>query len=427
MTGRVMAVASADEMNQLAAVMRGRLEPRDFSLSDTLDVLHRWAEAIPKDAAAKEVEGAVFLSLWLRRGTLGAILRWEMGDHPPGTWRSEGALRLLRAPLGIVGHWPAGNVDIQPLLTGVCSVLTGNAALVRVPTALTSAVDALICPLMNVDPDRIVADQLVLVSFPHERRDLHEAMARCVDGAVIWGGEEAVTSNRGLPFPPGARVQTFGPRVSLAVLDRGACSDDATLKRWCVRLARDTWQFEQQACSSPQILFVETTDDDGLETVASALAEAFAEENRRHPRKGCPASLTMAVLKARARWLMASDRNGGRFPAAPDWTILTHGENTSPDAVGGKTLHVVPIAKLIDIETYLDASIQTLGVGIADAATEDELATRALLRGVDRVVPIGSMHTFDSPWDGQLLLAPLTRTVTYIPSSSRDRPDPKNV
>jgi hypothetical protein len=422
-----MVVASADEMNQLAAVTRDRLEHRHFSLPDTLDVLHRWAEAIPKDTAAKEVEGAVFLSLWLRRGTLGDILRREMGDHPPGTWRSEGALRLLRAPLGIVGHWPAGNVDIQPLLTGVCSVVTGNAALVRVPTALTTAVEALVGPLMNVDPDGTVAENLTLVGFPHERRDLHEAMARCVDGAVIWGGEEAVTSNRGLPFPPSARVQTFGPRVSLAVLDRGACSDDATLMRWCVRLARDTWQFEQQACSSPQILFVETTDDERLETVASALAEAFAEENRRHPRKGCPASLTMAVLKARARWLMASDKNGGRFPATPDWTILTHGENTYPDAVGGKTLHVVPIAKLADIETYLDASIQTLGVGIADAAAEDELATLALQHGVDRVVPIGSMHTFDSPWDGQLLLAPLTRTVTYISSSSRDRRDTKNV
>ncbi len=47
-------------------------------------------------------------------------------------------------------------------------------------------------------------------------------MAQVVDGAMIWGGEEAVLQIRGLPFPHWARVAVFGPRISVAAMDAGA-------------------------------------------------------------------------------------------------------------------------------------------------------------------------------------------------------------
>ena len=49
---------------------------------------------------------------------------------------SMGAPSCKAFPIGVVGHWPAGNVEIQPLLSMTCALLGGNAALVRVPDGL---------------------------------------------------------------------------------------------------------------------------------------------------------------------------------------------------------------------------------------------------------------------------------------------------
>ena len=40
-------------------------------------------------------------------------------------------------------------------------------------------------------------------------------------------------------------------------MDAGAWSNPDEQESWCLRIARDVWQFDQQACSSPQVLFLE--------------------------------------------------------------------------------------------------------------------------------------------------------------------------
>jgi len=75
------------------------------------------------------------------------------------------------------------------------------------------------CRLREADAAGTVSDRVTCVAFDHGRRDLHEAMAGVVDGAMIWGGAEAVSSVRALPFPHWARLAVFGPRLSVAAMD----------------------------------------------------------------------------------------------------------------------------------------------------------------------------------------------------------------
>ena len=50
----------------------------------------------------------------------------------------------------VVGHWPAGNVEIQPILSMTCSLLGGNAALVRIPSGLVELTQQLMEKLVKV-------------------------------------------------------------------------------------------------------------------------------------------------------------------------------------------------------------------------------------------------------------------------------------
>ena len=124
--------------------------------------------------------------------------------------------RLRAFPLGVVGHWPAGNIEIQPILSLTCALLGGNSCLVRVPTGLVDPTRLIMERLLDVDREGLLSERIFMATFDHSRVDLHEAMARTVDGAMIWGGAEAVSQVRALPFPHWARLAVFGPRAGLS-------------------------------------------------------------------------------------------------------------------------------------------------------------------------------------------------------------------
>ena len=173
---------------------------------------------------------------------------------------------------------------------------------------------------------------------------------------MIWGGEEAVLQVRSLPFPHWARLAVFGPRISVAAMDRDSWSNPQQRKSWCKRIARDVWQFDQQACSSPQTLFLEKKPGHSTWEFVQALREAFESENRLHPRENIHASLTTAICQARASWLLDNVANRAAFPQSPDWTILLGSGSEIPRPTQGKTLTVLEVD---DLWTQFQSSTET--------------------------------------------------------------------
>lgn len=382
-----------------------------------IEILDRWGAAL-RGPVADAVPGVAFLRLWLRRNSLEPMLRRELGyEALLGSWREEATARLGVFPLGVVGHWPAGNIDIQPVLSMSCALLGGNACLVRVPTGLVDVTRELAKRLHEADADGVLTDRIAFVAFDHDRLDLHEAMASAVDGAMIWGGAEAVAEVRALPFPHWARVAVFGPRLSVAAMDGGAWSDEANRPNWCRRLARDVWQFDQQACSSPQTLFLERREGCDIRPFVDALKQAFVEENRAHPRHDIHPALTSAITLARASWLLEGETRRAVFPPAPDWTILVGDGSDIPTPTQGRTLTLLLVDDLLEPFSKFSGRVQTLGVAVTDPDREAALARTAARNGVDRIVKLGRMHVFGSPWDGTDLVRPMTRVIRYVPSS----------
>jgi hypothetical protein len=405
---------TAAEITALAAELRQRAIDRPVTPQQVIDVFDAWSAALPKAAAG--IPGAVFLTLWLRRATLVPMVARELGDAA-SDWQAIPGGRLKAFPVGVVGHWPAANVDVGALLSMTCGLLGGNAALVRVPSGSREATLGLLNVLRSVDPTGLVASRIGLVAFPHERHELLSAMAAGVDGAMIWGGREAVTAVRGLPFPSWARLAVFGPRVSVAAIDRASWSKPDRCESWCKRLARDVWPFEQMACSSPQVLFVEADSATDAEPLVRTIEAAFVRENRLHPRTELSATQAAAIARARASWLLNDVGRSAVFPIVPDWTILVGSGTEMPEPVQSRTLSVLVVPKLEDAIGRFDGHVQTLGLAVGDAVREQLLAELAGRRGVDRIVPVGRMHLFESPWDGMELIAPMVRWVRHAPAA----------
>ncbi|HTW32674.1 MAG TPA: acyl-CoA reductase [Candidatus Sulfotelmatobacter sp.] len=409
-------IASPAEITAAARRLREAALEKNLTLDAILDIFERWAAALD-DREVREIPGVTFLRLWLRRGTLEPILAREMGaEYLRGEWREDGRARLRSFPLGVVGHWPAGNIEIQPILSLTCALLGGNSCLLRVPSGLVEPTRLILDKLEHADKSGCLRKRIFLAGFEHSRTEMHEAMARAVDGAMIWGGEEAVSQVRALPFPHWARVVVFGPRLSVCAMDAGTWADRNGRTSWCRRIARDVWQFEQQACSSPQALFLERDGGSDPAEFVAELKRAFEEENRAHPRIMIEPALTSAICRARASWLLDDAAHRASFPQSADWTILEGEGIEIPEPTQGRTLSVLMADDLAGVISRFDGTVQTLGMAVKDAARESKLAEIAGGHGVDRVVRLGQMHVFGSPWDGMDLIRPMTRLVRHVPS-----------
>jgi hypothetical protein len=414
MSDLVQVVDSPQEIALAARRLRKIAEREPIPPQVVLEVFEQWAEALK--SCEVEIPGLAFLRLWLRRGNLEPILLRELGPNAlSGGWLEDGRARLRAFPLGVVGHWPAGNIEIQPVLSMTCALLGGNSCLVRVPSGLVEITRRVMERLQEVDRSGLT-ERVFMASFDHSRMDLHEAMAQAVDGAMIWGGAEAVSLVRGLAFPHWARVVVFGPRLSAAAMDAEAWGDRAERSAWCRRIARDVWQFDQQACSSPQALFLERGAGCDAGEFVEDLKLAFQEENRHHPRLQIEPALASAICLARASWLLDSVDNRALFPASPDWTVLLGEGEEMPDPTQGRTLSVLVVDDLLKVIAKFDGALQTLGLGIRDARREEMLAQAAGRSGVDRIVKLGRMHVFSSPWDGTELIRPMVRLVRHVQS-----------
>jgi hypothetical protein len=87
-----------------------------------------------------------------------------------------------------------------------------------------------------------------------------------------------------------------------------------------------------------------------------------------------------------------------------------------PNPTQGRTLNVLVVDDLLKVISRFDGSLQTLGLGIKDKNKEEILAQAAGRSGVDRIVKLGRMHVFGSPWDGTELIRPMVRLVRHVQS-----------
>jgi hypothetical protein len=410
-------VHSPAEISTAAAKLRQVILDEEVSPNEVMTIFDSWAKSLD----ARELDdlpGIPFLRMWLRRGTLEPIIARELGANGlHGGWTEYDRAKCKAFPVGVVGHWPAGNVEIQPILSMTCALLGGNAALVRIPRGLVDLTRRLMRKLVQSDPCERLSRRIFMATFEHDRQDLQEAMAQAVDGAMIWGGKEAVLQIRALPFPHWARVAVFGPRMSVAAMDAGAWGNPDERESWCRRIVRDVWQFDQQACSSPQVLFLETGLGQSTAQFLPVLRRAFETENQTHPRRTIPAALTSAICQARASWLLKDPAHQAVFPKGPDWTLLLGSGSDLPEPIQGRTLTVLEVDDLLDPVSKFDGNVQTLGLGMADPEKERKLAWLAGKRGVDRIVKLGRMHVFVPPWDGVDLIRPMVRMVRHVCSA----------
>ncbi|MDQ7822821.1 MAG: acyl-CoA reductase [Candidatus Eremiobacteraeota bacterium] len=366
-------------------------------------MVERALETLAALLSRSELEKKVATEL----GTPGALDRWV---------RNGPTSVLVKAlPLGLVLHVSAGNVFIGGIDSLVHGLLTKNVNILKF-----SGDDPLF-PLLfaeslrEVDDEGLVSGSFSLLSFRGGERAVEEALKKACDAVVVWGGEKAVEAYRS-DLPLSCELVSYGPKYSLALVTRRGLTL-RPLKEICRALALDVAMWEQRACSSPQVLYVEAKPQGAVFLkFLSALEEALARISRELPQGELTMDEEIELLKYRERAVFASLLGEGRaaFPAGgTEYTVIVEHDPAFTCSPLNRCLIVKPYSRWEEVRRALlpvGKRLQT----VSFLGTGEELQRVAYdlcALGATRVTGLGRAHIGEkgAPHDGSWQLARLVR------------------
>ncbi|MET8954177.1 acyl-CoA reductase [Streptomyces sp. NPDC004533] len=416
LTGRVLARALPTD------VVLGACAAVSSELADPASALHtRLAAHLPADEAGAALAE---LASALTRNALERKLRRELGGPRPERLTRPDARETVYeswAPVGLLVHIAPGNAATVAPLSVVEGLLAGNLNVLKTSSADTALALDLLAALGAADATGLIAERVVALRFPSSRREWLRTLCGQADAIAVWGGEHAVAAVSDLA-PPGCRIVEWGHRISFAYLTREAAADTGTLDA----LAEDVCRFDQQACSSPQVVYLDTEDAEEVWAFAEQFAEHLAKisATRPAPRPSTAEQAEITTVEQLARL----ERHLGltRVIAAADgsWRVLADTRPALDASPLHRSIRVKPLprhavtATLRPMRRYLQT--MAIGGGRADVA---ELARAAFAAGVTRVTPVGSMlEGYEGePHDGVYALQRYSRRVSVRASDAAFR------
>ena len=295
-------------------------------------------------------------------------------DH----WTTRGPCEVRAFPRGRVLHLLAGNVPGVEALSLVRASLTKNASLLKVASGNPVTPGFLVRLLRAVDPEHPITRSTSVLYWAHGS-DAEKAAFDLADAVCVWGGADAVRSawrraRPGMPF------LDYGPKRSMAFVDRASTAGPDGARRIADALAWDLCVHDQWACHSPQVAFVEKP----AEPFCKALAEALDRVSAHLPKGFVSVDRNAEISHVRAMAELRGDKV--LRPKSNAWTVVLTGTAETPLS---RTLFVLEVDDLA--QAVAKADPYTMVVGFSSRERRDQLRDALARRGVDRLSLIGCM------------------------------------
>ncbi|MDR0218925.1 MAG: long-chain-fatty-acyl-CoA reductase [Enterobacteriaceae bacterium] len=350
------------------------------------------------------------LIAFCQRETLQAKLDRELGQDAFSLRRFDYNQSRYEAwkPLGLVVHITPSNAELLPFMAVLESLLAGNINWLR-PSSNDNGFSAqLLNAFLEQDISGELADRVAVFSLPANQLGelLHQA-----DGVSAWGGDAALSAIR-TQLPAGCRWIDWGHRISFAWLSPES-AEDSQLDA----LADDICCYDQQACSSPQCLLVDSDDPDVLQHIGQRMAAALERRSGLHPalQADVQESAEITTQMAFQRLDFAFTPVRGEIWQAEGWRVIWRHEQELAVSPLFRTLQIrpAPRAQLSTILFPWRNHLQSCAL-ITRQEQIAEMSHSLFAAGISRITPAGQMHGGYSgePHDGVYALSRLAKRVS---------------
>ncbi len=323
-----------------------------------------------------------------------------------------------RTGYGMCLHIAPANVPLNFAYSLTSSLLAGNRNIVRVPSRKFPQVDYLLenfRSILRINRFKVVAHSICIVQYEKNDQVTREFL-ELSDVKIIWGGDNTVNQIRSIQTPANCKEVVFPDRKSVSIIDVNALVglSEVELQNLVEKFYTDTFLFDQNACSSPKVIFWISTLENRQEKERFWRALAVIAEKKYVIE---PRNLILKFTEM-ARITMTGDTNGiHNIPgSAVSRAKLTMDDEPLSSSLTNRfgTFFEHDLGSLNELSPILDSRIQTITYYGLDAKRILNLVRQQGIKGVDRIVPVGKALDFEFKWDGYDLPRTLSRFVTLI-------------
>lgn len=371
-----------------------------------IDFLDRIFLEIKKDEMLGKQEEIMAFGFWCRRQHM-KKLKEQAGDT--GT----------RLGKGLIFHIAPSNVPILFAYSFAIGLLAGNSNIIRISSKTEKEIRP-VCRLI----DRVWMDgkfaelkkQNSVITYEKSKELTDVYSAEC-DLRVIWGGDAAINDIRKSPISPAAEELVFPDRTSIALLNAGylaKCSQEE-LSLWAHRFYNDTYGVDQNACSSPRVIFwlLESGDKEQL-----IRAKQRWWDQVRHTAETYDLTDQKAFLKYTRMCEYAMSEEAPEMIRREDNLLYVGKLNKLPGKVEDYRgscgfFFEFELKELSQLALVLDKKVQTLTyLGVEPERLRD-LVIENRVQGADRIVPVGQALDMGILWDGKDLISRMSREICF--------------
>ena len=316
---------------------------------------------------------------------------------------------------GMAFHIAPANVPVNCAFTYAFGLLAGNANVVRVPSKAFRQVE-IICKILEEmfasGGYDVIRDMTAFVSYGHNK-EVNDVLSAMADVRIVWGGNETISQIRQSPITPRCTEIVFADRYSFGLLSPEAVADagEDEVKRLAEQFYNDTYLMDQNACSSPHLIIWLSN---GGEKAAIGKGRFWS-----------------AVFQTAGKYDLADIKVSDKYVMLCKYAIdleciqeIQRFENllyvatlkALPEDITGLRgrfglFFQYDVRVLEELAEHIDETVQTCVCYGIDRAAVRKFVLDNGLKGIDRIVPIGSSLDIGVIWDGYDIIGQMSRII----------------
>ncbi len=315
---------------------------------------------------------------------------------------------------GLIFHIAPSNVPINFAFSFVFGLLAGNGNIIRVSSKNFPQIE-IVCRVINKvlkeDIYKKIREQNKIISYDSQEREITDYLSKLCDMRIIWGGDKTIEEVRRSPLSSRATEITFADRYSFGMIQGEKILEmsNMELKQLALDFYNDTYLMDQNACSSPHLIFWKGNKKK-IEEAKEKLWEAIYQEAMKYEladikvsdkyTKLCEYAVDLSIKKYRnyenILYIITLDK-------LPEDITKLRGKYG--------LFFEYEIEEEEELNGYINSKVQTCSYYGIEKDEIREWVIDKRLRGIDRIVPFGKALDIGIIWDGYDMIRSLSRIV----------------
>lgn len=158
--------------------------------------------------------------------------------------------------IGLLFHIPPSNVISNFAYSLLFGLLSGNTNIVRIPKRSLEFANILISFInKKINKKSNISKMINFINYKDEKTNTD--LSKISDGRLIWGSDETIKKFKNLKTKKNCKNIYFSDKYSMSILNSSEIIklNDSSLTVLCKNFYNDSYLMDQNACSSPHIIF----------------------------------------------------------------------------------------------------------------------------------------------------------------------------